>query len=107
MSGLKRRCILLLRLTGCFLLIVPGTSYAADSVKGGELYATHCASCHGVFGVSDMPDAPNFDQGESLFQPDLVLLNSIKAGKNAMPAYRGIFSDRDILDMIAYLRTLN
>ena len=40
-------------------------------------------------------------------QPDLLLLTSIKNGKNAMPAYQGILSDSDIMDVIVYLRTLN
>jgi cytochrome c6 len=35
------------------------------------------------------------------------LLISIKSGKTAMPAYRGVLSDQDILNVIAYLRTLN
>jgi cytochrome c6 len=54
-----------------------------------------------------MPNAPNFARNESLLQPDLSLLASIKTGKNAMPAYQGILSDQDILNVIVYLRTLN
>lgn len=82
-------------------------SQAADTIKGGELYAVHCASCHGASGAGDMPNAPNFTRGESLLRPDLLLLTSIKNGKNAMPAYQGILSDHDIMDVIVYLRTLN
>jgi cytochrome c6 len=54
-----------------------------------------------------MPDAPSFALGENLLQPDSSLLTSIKNGKNAMPAYEGILSDSDILDVVVYLRTLN
>jgi cytochrome c6 len=77
-----------------FLLLAlgSGTSYAADPGKGGRLYAMQCSSCHGSSGM---------------MQPDALLLSSIKTGKNAMPAYRGILSDPDILDVIAYLRTLH
>jgi cytochrome c6 len=53
-----------------------------------------------------MPGAPHLARGERLMQPDNALLVSLKAGKNAMPAYIGILSDRDILDVIAYSRTL-
>lgn len=84
-----------------------GTSLAADTSKGGALYAVHCASCHGASGISVMPSAPNFARGESMLRPDLLLLTSIRNGKNAMPAYQGILSDHDILDVIVYLRTLN
>jgi len=83
------------------------TSQAADTIKGGELYAMHCASCHGASGISVMPGAPNFASEESLMQPDPLLQLSIKNGKNAMPAYQGVLSDQDILDVIVYIRTLN
>lgn len=54
-----------------------------------------------------MIGAPNFAQSEGLMSPDRTLLISIQTGKAAMPAYRGVLSDQDILDVIAYLRTLN
>ena len=84
-----------------------GKAQAADTINGGKLYAVHCVSCHGTTGVTIMPDAPNFTQGEGLLKPDFVLLSSIKNGINAMPAYQGILTDQDILDVIVYLRTLN
>ena len=97
-----------LRLLAFLILVLgPGASYAADPGKGSGLYAKHCATCHGASGTSVMPGAPNFAQRESLMQPDGALLTSIKNGKNAMPAYQGIISDVEILDLIAYLRTLN
>jgi cytochrome c6 len=92
-----------------FLLLAlgSGASYASDPQKGSRFYATQCASCHGPTGTSVMPGAPNFSRGDRMMQPDALLLTSIKAGKNSMPAYRGILSDTDILDVIAYLRTLH
>lgn len=98
-----------LKLLFVFLLLALGSSasYAADPGKGSGFYAKNCAACHGASGTSVMPGAPSFAKGEALMQPDTKLLDSIKAGKNAMPAYRGILSDVDILDVIAYLRTLH
>ena len=89
------------------LMFVPVISQAADPNKGAEIYTKHCASCHGVSGVSVMLGAPNFAQNEGLMSPDGALLISIQSGKAAMPAYRGVLSDQDILNVIAYLRTLN
>jgi cytochrome c6 len=103
-TGRTKPCLYLVFL---LLALVSGASYAADPVKGGRFYATQCASCHGASGTSMMPGAPSFSRGERMMQPDALLLSSIKAGKNAMPAYRGILSDLDILDVIAYLRTLH
>lgn len=81
--------------------------YAADSIKGSQIYTVNCSICHGATGRSMMPGAPSFDRGEGVLKPDFTLLAAIRSGKNAMPAFRGMLSDRDIMDVIAYLRTLH
>lgn len=98
-----------LNLFFAFILLAlgSGSAYAADPVKGSRLYATQCASCHGATGASAMPGTPSFAKGERMMQPDMQLVTSIKTGKNAMPAFRGILSDTDILDVVAYMRTLH
>ena len=53
-----------------------------------------------------MPGIPDFSSGDGLFLPDPDLLNQIRDGKDMMPAYRGIIEDEEILDVIAYLRSL-
>lgn len=99
--------ILSTTLAGLTLLFACGVSQGADTNKGRQLYATNCAICHGPTGRSVMPGAPNFDRGEGLLRPDFTLLASIRSGKNAMPAFQGILPDRDILDVIAFLRTMH
>jgi cytochrome c6 len=94
-------------LAGSTLLLACGASQAADTNKGQQLFAANCAICHGQSGRSVMPGAPNFDRGEGMLRPDFTLLAAIRSGKNAMPAFQGILADRDILDVIAYLRTLH
>lgn len=84
-----------------------GLSYAADPSKGAEIYSMHCASCHGASGISVMPGVPNFSKSEGLMSSDRALITFIQSGKAAMPAYRGVLSNQDTLDVIAYLRTLN
>lgn len=84
-----------------------GSSFAADINKGGTLYATHCAACHGASGNPVMPGAPNFRRMESLMKPDMQLLTVIRAGKGVMPGYFGVLRDREILDVVAFLRTLS
>ncbi|RZI42008.1 c-type cytochrome [Herbaspirillum sp. HC18] len=81
--------------------------YAADTFKGQKIYTTNCVICHGQGGNSVMPGAPNFSRGEGVLKPDFTLLATIRAGRNAMPAFQGILSDRDIMDVIAYVRTLH
>lgn len=93
---------LLAMLTG-----VPGPASAADIRNGSSLYTAHCAVCHGASGVPVMPNAPNFRRMEGLMKPDAQIFVAIRNGKGAMPGYYGVLKDRDILDVIAHLRTLN
>ena len=99
--------VLSLTLAGVALLLACGAAQGADTNKGRQLFVANCAICHGQTGRSVMPGAPNFERGEGLLRPDFTLLAAIRAGKNAMPAFQGILPDRDILDVIAYLRTLH
>lgn len=89
------------------LMLTIGSVNAADTARGGELYAAHCADCHGASGVSVMPDAPNFAQNEGLMKPDSLLLETISKGSGGMPAYSGMLSNQDMLDVIVFIRTLN
>lgn len=88
------------------LLQAAAPARAADPLKGQQIYDTHCVKCHGPRGVPVLVGAPYFSRGERLVQPDLVLMEKIKAGRNAMPSFRGVLRDHDILDVIAYIRTL-
>ncbi len=89
------------------LALTPNLSEADELTKGSENYLMYCADCHGATGISIMPDAPSFSKNESLIKSDIELLNSINNGKNAMPLYRGILSDQEILDILTFVRTLN
>ncbi|WP_332671741.1 c-type cytochrome [Aromatoleum sp.] len=82
------------------------SALAANIGEGQRIYQMHCLGCHGVGGQSAIPTAPNFARSERLMQPDTTLMMSIKAGKMTMPSFNGILRDQQILDVIAYLRTL-
>ncbi len=93
----------------CLFLSVSGGSrdvYAADSIKGGKIYQQHCSNCHGSRGVSNMPGVADFSRGEGLFKSDIELLKLLQRGVGMMPAYQGRLSDKELLDVIAYMRTL-
>jgi cytochrome c6 len=87
-------------------LLGPATALAADVLKGGELYQLHCAVCHGGRGRPVMTAAPDLSNPMARMKPDPALLAAIRTGKGAMPAYQGQLRDRDILDIVAHLRTL-
>ncbi len=89
-------------LAGCTL----DDAAAADTLRGAELYRLHCAGCHGAGGRPVLPAAPDFTRPTALLKPDSALLSSIRLGRGAMPGYGGQLRDRDILDVVAHLRTL-
>lgn len=99
------------RLTGLLLATVLGAiplfaNAAADRAHGHDLYLKHCASCHGIDGRSVVPNTPQLSINEGMMQPDIILLNKFKMGLGQMPPFFGILSDKDLLDVIAYLRTV-
>ena len=87
-------------------LFMPQLTLASDIVKGREIYKKHCIMCHGESGNSSMAGAANFNRGEGLFKSDHQLLERIKKGDKACPAYFGILKEQQIFDVIAHIRTL-
>ncbi len=88
------------------LALCTGNGFASDTNLGRGIYQRHCAMCHGNNGAAMMAGAPDFNRGQGLMRSDRMLLERIRTGKNACPAYRGILNDQEILDVIAYIRTL-
>lgn len=90
------------------LSLLPVSAPAAGlNDNGQQLYMLHCAGCHGMNGISVVPDAKNFSRVELMAQPDQSLLNVIRSGRNMMPSYLGILSDQEMISVINYIRTLN
>lgn len=89
------------------LAMMPFVASAASLNNGQQLYMAHCAGCHGMNGVSVIPQAKDFSKAKLLAQPDRSLIDLIRSGRDMMPAYLGILDDREILDVINYLRILN
>jgi len=109
LSGSSRtsvRTALIALACSLILLGLADKAHAADPRKGAKIYSEYCADCHGNRGVPNMPGVPDFSRNQHLMQSDLVLVKSISIGKGMMPAFQGRLSESDILDVIAYLRTL-
>jgi cytochrome c6 len=84
----------------------PSPGVAADRGNGRALYDLHCVGCHGEGGRSIDPTVPSLADGEGLFMMDSELLERIRRGSELKPSFRGLLSDQEIRDVIAYLRTL-
>jgi cytochrome c6 len=87
-------------------LFAASSSWALDLLAGQRLYNLHCASCHGVTGIPITPETPNLALREGMAQPDMVLMQTLKVGKKAMPPYFGLLKDQDLLNIISYIRTM-
>lgn len=89
-------------------------SLSGDSVKGKKVFESFCVNCHGQEGKGDGPI------GQSLVPPaanltllgeksDKEVLNTIRKGRpgTAMPSWKNGLSPEEILDLLAYIRTLS
>ena len=84
---------------------------AAHPAKGKTLFIKHCAGCHGVQGKGDGykllgPDPANLTAPATRKKSDRALLATIHEGKPNMPSWKGLLSERDIRNVLAYIRTL-
>jgi mono/diheme cytochrome c family protein len=84
-----------------------GAASGNDPFAGKKVYDTRCAGCHGDRGIPMFPGTPSFARGERLMQPDRTLLASVKNGKNLCPSWRRVVTDADLLNVLAYIRTLH
>lgn len=89
----------------------------ADKVvlaDGKALYTTNCAPCHGDKGRGDGPAAQALNpkpadhssaavQGET----DGSLFWKLSEGRNPMPAYKKILTDKQRWELVNYIRTLS
>jgi cytochrome c6 len=89
-------------------LLMQGNALAADVFNGERIYNRLCIDCHGSGrgGQDAVPGSPNFAHGQTLMRSDRALLQTLRSGKNAMPSYLGVLDDYEMLDVIAYLRTI-
>ena len=88
------------------LSLIMSAAMAGDMQKGREVYEMHCVACHGMNGYALDMTIPSFANGDRMFIMDQEMMQSIRNGKNMMPAFRGLLSDEEIRDVITYLRTL-
>ena len=106
LRALRALCARLRPLAWGLVLATASAAQAGDPARGQALYRQHCTACHGAAGKPVLPGAPDFSRPTALLQSDPDLLARICSGCGGMPAYQGQLRDRDILDIVAHLRTL-
>ena len=102
------------------LVVLPVARAHADVQQGKRTYLENCTPCHGQSGKGDgegarsLPVRPADHTDGALIgsRSDAFLHDVIAKGGSAMglssfmPAWQGIFTEQEIEDLVAYIRTL-
>lgn len=107
-------CISAGLLIGVSIVTVVRAAATGDPTKGKDRYEQYCVVCHGPRGLGDgpmakatTPPATRLTAPDVRNKTDQDLLAIIADGKSAsMPAWRGILNDQELLDVMAYVRSL-
>ena len=82
----------------------PAAGASPDDIHGEQMFATTCGFCH-PDGGRHQGRGPKLSNSE---RSDEYLIERIKKGKGgAMPAYGSVFSDGQIVAILAYIRGLD
>jgi mono/diheme cytochrome c family protein len=117
-SQAKNNTLRILSIAGVLLLCCSNAS--ADNEQGKRIYRENCAPCHGEAGKGDgvgarsLPVRPADHTNPAVMnsRSDAFLRDVIAKGGKAMglssfmPAWQGIFKDKEIEDLVAYIRGL-
>lgn len=96
-----------IRLPAAFVMVVfaAAPAVAQDRAKieaGAEVYATHCASCHGE---RLRNTGAAFDLLQLKPNERERFVQAVNDGKGQMPSWAGVISDEEIDQIWAYIRS--
>jgi high-affinity iron transporter len=103
-----------------FSMTGPGTVAAQNLEQGKRIYLSYCSTCHGEKGKGDgmatqsLPVRPAdhtngtvMNKLSDRFLIDIITKGGSAAGKSSfMPAWGSSFNEKQIRDIVAYLRTI-
>jgi mono/diheme cytochrome c family protein len=109
---------------GAIWLVAGQAASSARITAGRQIYAEHCASCHGAklegqpnwrepLPSGRMPAPPHDASGHAWHHADADIILIIKEGLGAivpnyqsdMPAFGGVLTDEDIQAVLAYMKS--
>ncbi|MFQ5894677.1 MAG: c-type cytochrome [Nitrospinota bacterium] len=104
---------------GLLLAAAPAKAQKGDPSRGKYLYGIHCVVCHGDAGDGDGPTASSLDPRPRDFRDgsimdkrtDAELLRVIRDGGPSvgksywMPPWGPLLSERELRDLLSYIRT--
>ena len=94
-------------LAAAVLLAAASAPSTAGDIKAGRGKAQLCQACHGVDGLSKVPDAPNIaGQVESYLVTQLRAFKSGTRKNEAMTVVASTLSEQDIENVAAYFASI-
>ena len=99
------------RLAACVLALLlataGGAARAAGDLKAGRAKALMCQACHGLDGISKVPEAPNIaGQVEGYLVTQLQAFKSGARRNESMTVVASTLSDTDIENLAAYFAAI-
>jgi cytochrome c553 len=99
--------LVLSSVTSLSVLVACGGATAAGDVKAGRAKALMCQACHGLDGLSKVPDAPSIaGQTEPYIVAQLQAYKSDTRKNETMSIVARALSDKDIDDLAAYFSAI-
>lgn len=106
MPGARAMRVVAAALLAILLAAVADVALAGDA-KAGRAKAIACQACHGLDGMSKVPDAPNIaGQVESYLAAQLRAFKSGTRKNEAMSVVASTLSDQDIDNLAAYFAAI-
>ncbi len=99
------RCVAIF--ASLLLIADSGAARAAGDIKAGREKALMCQACHGIDGMSKVPEAPNIaGQPEPYLAAQLQAFKSGARRNDAMSVVVQTLSEKDIDDLAAYFSAI-
>lgn len=102
---MKKLVTVLLLTIAILTFTVSRPALAGDAITGAKIFSANCSACH--LGGNNVIMANKTLKKEALEKYTMnsleAITNQVKKGKNAMPAFNGRLSDRQIEDVATYV----
>ncbi len=91
----------------------PVSRDAASIARGNKVFQANCATCHGKSGQGDGPAGAGLNpkppdlKTMAGHHPDGELAWKIANGRGAMPAWQGVLEEKQIWDIVNYIKSLD
>ena len=84
-----------------------GGAPSSPQGRARQLYERNCAACHGPSGEGRQLgtlSVPSLREGRAVTDPDARVLTQMRDGGNGMPPFKATFDDRQIQDLVRFIR---